>query len=160
MGYKPSSERPLVDGPLTYLISIWRKSLSSDTENMSTETAERPTASSSASSSSFSDDKVSHQAGEKSPGAHDTITGDVPHLVGLPNSEGREDAQDGAAGPAHGQAAEIPLRYRLLAFSMILFFATGSSFMQAIASPLKSTFRKKLGITSESTSVLLYCRWK
>ncbi|WVR07938.1 hypothetical protein IAU60_004981 [Kwoniella sp. DSM 27419] len=43
---------------------------------------------------------------------------------------------------------EIPWRYKALAFSMIIFFSTGSSFLDGVASPLKSTFRKELKITN------------
>jgi len=43
----------------------------------------------------------------------------------------------------------IPRRYRLLAFSMIIFFNTSSSFSESTLSPLKSTIRKELGVTSE-----------
>ena len=42
----------------------------------------------------------------------------------------------------------IPLRYRLFAFSMIIFFNTSSSFSESTLSPLKSTIRKELGVTS------------
>ena len=44
---------------------------------------------------------------------------------------------------------EIPMRYRLAAFSMILFFATGSSYCESTISPIKSILRKELKITSE-----------
>ncbi|KAK8849827.1 hypothetical protein IAR55_005163 [Kwoniella newhampshirensis] len=43
---------------------------------------------------------------------------------------------------------EIPLRYKIMAFSMIIFFSTGSVIMQDVSTPLKSTFRKELGITN------------
>ncbi|ORX34136.1 major facilitator superfamily domain-containing protein [Kockovaella imperatae] len=46
------------------------------------------------------------------------------------------------------QAQEIPLRYRLLAVSMILLFATGSSFAEAALSPLKATMIEELGINN------------
>ncbi|OCF39673.1 hypothetical protein I317_06528 [Kwoniella heveanensis CBS 569] len=42
----------------------------------------------------------------------------------------------------------MPWRYRLAAFSMILFFATGSSYLEGVAAPLKSTFRSELKITN------------
>lgn len=45
---------------------------------------------------------------------------------------------------------EIPMRYRLAAFSMILFFATGSSYCESTISPIKSILRKQLKITSRS----------
>jgi hypothetical protein len=45
--------------------------------------------------------------------------------------------------------AQIPLRYRLLAFSMIIFFSTGSSYYENVLSPLKSTLLKELKINSE-----------
>ena len=46
----------------------------------------------------------------------------------------------------------IPMRYRLAAFSMILFFATGSSYCESTISPIKSILRKELKITSEYAS--------
>ncbi|WVF71060.1 hypothetical protein IAT40_005857 [Kwoniella sp. CBS 6097] len=46
-------------------------------------------------------------------------------------------------------ARYIPLRYRLVAFSMVIFFNTSSSFSESTLSPLKSTFREKLGVTSK-----------
>lgn len=46
----------------------------------------------------------------------------------------------------------IPMKYSLLAFSMIVFFATGSSFAEGTLGPLKSTLRKELKISSESTA--------
>lgn len=42
----------------------------------------------------------------------------------------------------------IPLKYRLVAFVMIVFFSSGSSYAQAVISPLKSTLRKELGINN------------
>ena len=42
----------------------------------------------------------------------------------------------------------IPLRYRLIAFAMILMFSTGSSYAEAVLSPLKSTLRKELHINN------------
>ncbi|WVQ95901.1 hypothetical protein IAU59_003000 [Kwoniella sp. CBS 9459] len=60
----------------------------------------------------------------------------VPELAG-DVSPGLQDAE-----------VVIPWKYRLMAFSMIIFFATGSSFLENIAAPLKSTFRKELGITN------------
>ncbi|OCF32015.1 hypothetical protein I317_06699 [Kwoniella heveanensis CBS 569] len=42
----------------------------------------------------------------------------------------------------------IPLRYRLIAFSMVIFFNTSSSFSESTLSPLKSTFREQLGVTN------------
>lgn len=42
----------------------------------------------------------------------------------------------------------IPFKYRAIAFSMIIFFATGSSYADGVLSPLKSTLRKELKITN------------
>jgi hypothetical protein len=44
----------------------------------------------------------------------------------------------------------IPRRYQLLAFSMIIFFNTSSSFSESTLSPLKGVFRQELGVTSRS----------
>ena len=45
----------------------------------------------------------------------------------------------------------IPRRYQLLAFSMIIFFNTSSSFSESTLSPLKGVFRDNLGVTSTSS---------
>jgi hypothetical protein len=42
----------------------------------------------------------------------------------------------------------IPNSYKLLAFSMIIFFNSSSSFSESTLSPLKGIFRKELGVTS------------
>ncbi|KAL7424462.1 hypothetical protein Q5752_000146 [Cryptotrichosporon argae] len=60
--------------------------------------------------------------------------------------DGLED--DAVAGTASSYLGDIPYRYRLLAFSMILLFATGSSFAQDVLSPLKSTIKKELGVNN------------
>lgn len=43
----------------------------------------------------------------------------------------------------------IPTSYKLLAFSMIIFFNTSSSFSESTLSPLKGIFRAELGVTSK-----------
>ncbi|WWC64309.1 uncharacterized protein I303_106919 [Kwoniella dejecticola CBS 10117] len=68
----------------------------------------------------------------------------VPTLVSPPE----KPAAKSVLPESHDRQVAIPLRYRLIAFSMILFFATGSSFMQGISSPLKSTFKTELGLTN------------
>jgi hypothetical protein len=44
----------------------------------------------------------------------------------------------------------IPTSYKLLAFSMIIFFNTSSSFSESTLSPLKGILRAELGVTSKS----------
>jgi len=63
---------------------------------------------------------------------------------------GEEEDDSGSIGPSSlvPPPLIIPLRYRLLAFSMIIFFATGSSFAENTLSPLKSTVRKELKVTN------------
>lgn len=46
--------------------------------------------------------------------------------------------------------SEIPWHKGLIAFSMIIFFSTGSSYCEGTLSPLKSTLLKKLGINSKT----------
>lgn len=46
-------------------------------------------------------------------------------------------------------ARSIPTSYKLIAFSMIIFFNTSSSFSESTLSPLKGTFRSELGVTSK-----------
>jgi hypothetical protein len=53
---------------------------------------------------------------------------------------------------------EIPWLYRIVAFSMIVLFAFGSSFSESTFGPLKSTLRKELGITSECYACRLNLR--
>lgn len=48
----------------------------------------------------------------------------------------------------------IPQKYRWMAFSMIIFFATGSSFAEGTLGPLKSTLVKQLKINSKSSSYI------
>ncbi|WVQ84824.1 hypothetical protein IAT38_006981 [Cryptococcus sp. DSM 104549] len=75
---------------------------------------------------------------------YDGPSGAVPTLASQP----LQSEQDGEIGVAEELEVEIPLKYRIMAFSMILFFSTGSSWMQGVSSPLKSTFKKQLGITN------------
>jgi hypothetical protein len=46
-------------------------------------------------------------------------------------------------------SAYIPQKYRWIAFSMIIFFATGSGFAEGTLGPLKSTLVKQLKINSK-----------
>jgi hypothetical protein len=55
-----------------------------------------------------------------------------------------EDVDPGRVAPG-----AIPVRYKVLAFSMIIFFNTGSSFSESTLSPLKGIFRRELGVTSK-----------
>ncbi|WRT66793.1 uncharacterized protein IL334_003756 [Kwoniella shivajii] len=45
-------------------------------------------------------------------------------------------------------ARYIPMKYRIIAFSLVIFFNTSSSFSESTLSPLKSTFRTELGVTN------------
>lgn len=97
-------------------------------------------------SSSFNSDFIEdkeHLAASQ----YDTISGQLPKLSVV----GSNTILKNENGPRAGEEleADIPLAYRLIAFSMILFFATGSSYMQSVASPLKSTYKEKLNINSE-----------
>lgn len=81
--------------------------------------------------------------------------GDLNQLPALSNNTGDDvdlNIDDGDHDRVSPRA--IPRKYRLLALSMIIFFNTSSSFSESTLSPLKSTFRKQLGVTSESCS---YC---
>ncbi|OCF73363.1 hypothetical protein I204_06595 [Kwoniella mangroviensis CBS 8886] len=74
---------------------------------------------------------------------------ELPTLSNSPSSNAVNDKthQDGEGFESDNELS-IPRKYRFIAFSMIIFFATGSSFLQAITSPLKSTFKKELGVTN------------
>ncbi|WVQ75748.1 hypothetical protein IAR50_005379 [Cryptococcus sp. DSM 104548] len=105
-------------------------------------TQQRPA---SARSSSNASDSLLDDNKEKDllpvPDQHDQLSG-LPALTQLSshlNAEGPEVDEE---------LEEIPMKYRIMAFAMIIFFATGSSFMQGVASPLKSTYKKKLGINN------------
>lgn len=63
--------------------------------------------------------------------------------IRTPGSDGDGESEERIATRA------IPRRYRLLAFSMIIFFNTSSSFSESTLSPLKGVFRDQLGVTSE-----------
>jgi hypothetical protein len=43
----------------------------------------------------------------------------------------------------------IPRKYQIMAFAMIIFFNTSSSYSESTLSPLKSIIRKEMNITSE-----------
>lgn len=46
------------------------------------------------------------------------------------------------------QVDDIPLKYRLMAFSLILLFSTGSAFAESTLGPLKSTLVKELNLNN------------
>jgi hypothetical protein len=73
-----------------------------------------------------------------------------PRLDGTPKELPLLNATSNSQASTAGDE-RIPLKYRMIALSMILFFSTGSSYLDAVISPLKSTLRKELSITSEST---------
>ncbi|ODO07710.1 hypothetical protein I350_03283 [Cryptococcus amylolentus CBS 6273] len=70
------------------------------------------------------------------------FTSQLPKLAALASHNGTDNYAPDA------EETDIPLMYRVMAFAMVIFFATGSSYIQGISSPLKSTFKKKLGITN------------
>jgi hypothetical protein len=63
----------------------------------------------------------------------------------MPEADGYDNSEAPAIAP---RPPIIPMRYRLMSFWMILFFATGSSYAESTLSPLKSTLRKELKITN------------
>lgn len=52
------------------------------------------------------------------------------------------------------QAVDIPWKYRIPAFCLILLWGTGASFADVTIGPLKSTLVKQLGINSEWCSLI------
>lgn len=69
------------------------------------------------------------------------------------DTPGSDKERDGLRSPSEGEDERlairaIPRRYQLLAFSMIIFFNTSSSFSESTLSPLKGVFRDNLGVTS------------
>ncbi|GFZ49838.1 hypothetical protein JCM24511_07241 [Saitozyma sp. JCM 24511] len=73
-----------------------------------------------------------------------SLAGQSPNDIdGVPVLPGDVPPED-----ASFDQAQIPLRYRLLAFSMIIFFSTGSSYYENVLSPLKSTLLKELKINN------------
>jgi hypothetical protein len=75
--------------------------------------------------------------------------------ISLPTAYGPHD-EDGPFTPlthVKQHVVDIPMRHRLIAFSMILFFSTGAAFSEATLGPLKSTLLKQLKINSEPLSI-------
>lgn len=67
---------------------------------------------------------------------------DVDTLPSTPYHDAQKQHED--------RRAHIPWRYKLIAASMILLFAFGSSFSESTFGPLKSTLVEELSITSTS----------
>ena len=68
--------------------------------------------------------------------------GDIPTL---------QDDLDVSDNDQRASRRFIPRKYQFIAFSMIIFFNTSSSFSESTLSPLKSIIRKELGVTSGSS---------
>jgi hypothetical protein len=101
-----------------------------------------------------------------------TLSDDTDHSKS-PSLEGTSPEKNGYGQPAESSGRvpqleydtteaqvdknEIPWVYRIIAFSMIVLFAFGSSFSESTFGPLKSTLVKELGITSESSGELGRC---
>ena len=84
---------------------------------------------------------------------------DVDHhdkAVGGPNSEPEDLATHLAKGRQTdgtiSNVVDIPWKYRIPAFCLILVWGTGASFADVTIGPLKSTLIKQLGINSELVS--------
>lgn len=71
-----------------------------------------------------------------------------PDLEGKEQPTPDKDSQSDHAKKYELPPQQIPFKYRALAFAMIIFFATGSSYADGVLSPLKSTLRKELDITN------------
>lgn len=67
-----------------------------------------------------------------------------------PDPINTNEEKDDQTDTSSQTSAYIPQRYRWIAFSMIIFFATGSSFAEGTLGPLKSTLVKNLKINSKS----------
>jgi len=72
----------------------------------------------------------------------------------VPTLQDELDVTDREQGPSR---RFIPRKYQFIAFSMIIFFNTSSSFSESTLSPLKSVIRKELGVTSEPTAQIEAC---
>ncbi|TYJ53851.1 hypothetical protein B9479_005539 [Cryptococcus floricola] len=103
-------------------------------------------------------------------GPYDTVGGEYPKYAGLswrgggeaekdamsangiPTREGNGWVDSDSAGSDvwEGEPTkdDIPLKYKIGAFCLILFFATGKDFIKGVGSPLKSTYKKQLDITN------------
>lgn len=82
-----------------------------------------------------------------------SLTGALANPASQSNSRvgaGEDGEQQLADDSASESSVYIPQKYRWIAFSMIIFFATGSSFAEGTLGPLKSTLVKQLKINSES----------
>jgi hypothetical protein len=79
------------------------------------------------------------------------VTSTVPTLLNHPDSPERVDEKDILEPnvPSESTVYDLPMKYRIAAFSMIVLFSTGSAFAEYTLGPLKSTLIKNLGITSK-----------
>lgn len=78
----------------------------------------------------------------------------VPATAGEIGASGDDADADALLEEEAEERPLPPLRYRLVAFSMIILFVTGSNYAEGVLSPLKPLLRKKLKITSESAYML------
>jgi hypothetical protein len=52
--------------------------------------------------------------------------------------------------------AQIPMKYRIMAFAFVVFFSTGAAFAEITLGPLKSTLKKELGLNSMSPFIVCW----
>jgi hypothetical protein len=68
---------------------------------------------------------------------------------GIAEDEKDVNAQDDESSVGLYKEGQIPMKYRIMAVSFILFFSTGAAFAEVTMGPLKSTLQKKLDLNSE-----------
>jgi hypothetical protein len=91
-------------------------------------------------------DSASFEEKDKLP-AVDDVT--LPKLTAAHGGDHTGDSESSREDPSLFDKRQIPAKYRYIAFSMIVFFATSSSYCEATITPIKSILRKELKITSE-----------
>lgn len=107
-----------------------------------------------------SDEKTSHTRTASGKSSEDEnyqadVTPILPRQAVVNEHSGLSEEKDldnltDEAGQRAVPLRHIPRKYQIIAFCMIIFFNTSSSFSESTLSPLKSTIRSEMKITSES----------
>lgn len=107
-----------------------------------------------------SDEKTSHTRTASGKSSEDEnyqadVTPILPRQAVVNEHSGLSEEKDldnltDEAGQRAVPLRHIPRKYQIMAFCMIIFFNTSSSFSESTLSPLKSTIRSEMKITSES----------
>lgn len=97
-------------------------------------------------------DSLAYHDGSGTPFDETDKTLSIPGLDAQPEHLVSPFAKDQQPECTISGVVDIPWKYRIPAFYMILVWGTGASFADVTIGPLKSTLIKQLGINSESRS--------